>query len=159
MRSFLDGSRQRLCLDTTSTFLGGGGNGLVGGSGAQIGNNSTVANGAISSGEITETSKIDGASSYTPINVAPGGTAGPITIDQASPQDVALAAQAYEDSLQIVQGEITSTSQMASGQLSTAEQLAKDSTATSSEQFNNLILIVGGLAVVGAGIYFYLKKG
>jgi hypothetical protein len=91
--------------------------------------------------------------------VAPGGTAGPITIDQASPQDVALAAQAYQDSLQIVQGEIGSTSQMASGQLSTAEQLAKDSTATSSSQFNNLILIVGGLAVVGAGIYFYLKKG
>lgn len=130
---------------STDTTIGGG---------ASVGAGSTVvgAGGAIESGQINATgANLSGASSDTPFFIGTGATVGNISVTQASPQDVALAAQAFQDSLAIVQG-----SEMASlGLANEATQRAQDAIANASP-FNSKVAIgLGVLAAVVIGLYIW----
>lgn len=135
----------------TQTAIGGG---------ASVGAGSTVASGDLISGQQNlQGGSLQGSSSSTMVTLGNGTTAGPITINEGSPADLALAQQALEDSKAIVSGMSGGLLDFAKKSESASQELAKNSTASTSQMFNQLLLIAGGLAVVGFGIYLYMKKG
>lgn len=131
---------------STQTLIGGG----------AVATGATVAGENLSTGEnALGAVNLSGAASNTPVVLGPGSTAGPIQITQASPQDVALAGQAYQDSLAIVQGAEAGNIALAEKALVNAQDVTK---AASPINPTRLAVIFGVLLLVGAGAYFYFKR-
>lgn len=93
-------------------------------------------------------------SSLDAINTSGGG----VNLYQESPEALATAGQAITGALQYASQTTGAAQQQSAGLFSAAEELAKSSTATSSQQFDQLIIdlaIVAGVLMAG---YLLLKK-
>ena len=124
---------------------------------SSIGAGSTIVGqgGAVTSGQENLSQPLSEGSAGTSLVLGAGSNAGAINITQSSPQDVALAAAAYQASLDIVQGAQSGLQAVAQKTVAAAGEAIKDS--TQGGQVKAWVFAVGALIFLGISGYALLK--
>lgn len=131
--------------DTTVTV--GGGSGFGGAAATMEGGQKTILGSSYES-SVTDEPIVGAGASSTPLYIMPGSTAGAITIQPGSPQDLALAQSAMDAAKSIVLGSEQSL-----------EKMATQTTGTSLPSYGKWILLgLGVLITGGIAVYFWRKK-
>lgn len=136
---------------------GGGGGGLLsggGGGGGAGGPCTQSVQGDIISGLAGISPGVQAGGSFNALQAS-----GDLTLVQESPQAISSLYGIADKALQYVASIAGSSETAAATERTAAQRLAQSSTATTSEQFNKLILYVGIVAALAFGAYLYVKKG